>query len=123
LLDAMMATRTSTVNVAAIADLADVDPIVVPLPRVLHIVSRQEIARFLPPLRAIPSATGSRGAHLRADPALTLSEPQDRARQVIRWLCQISADAGLSGMERLTQTELPAPELAAMPASTPTTAR
>jgi hypothetical protein len=77
LLNAMMATLTSTAIVAAIADLADVDPIVVPPPQVVHIISVQEIARFLPPLRAIPGATGSRGAHLRADPALTLSEPED----------------------------------------------
>ena len=111
----MMATLTATEIVAAIADLADVDPIVVPPPQIVHIVSEQEIARCLPPLREIPGATGSRGAHLRADPALTLSEAEDRARQVIRWLCQIAADAGMIGMEGLTQTELPAAELAALP--------
>ena len=105
---------------AAIADLADVDPIVVPPPQIVHAVSNGEIARLLPPnLWEIPGATGSHGAHLRADPALSLADPEDRARQVIRWLCQIAADAGLSGMERLTQTELPAPELAALPSSSP----
>ena len=115
LLNAMMATLTSPAIVAAIADLADVDPIVVPPPQIVHVVSGQEIAQFLPPLREIPEATGSHGAHLRADPALSLADPEDRARQVIRWLCQIAADAGLSGMDRLTQTELSAPELAARP--------
>jgi hypothetical protein len=88
-----------------------------PCPKSAGYVQR---ARLLPPnLWEIPGATGSHGAHLRADPALSLADPEDRARQVIRWLCQIAADAGLSGMERLTQTELPAPELAALPSSSP----
>jgi len=102
LLDAMMATLTDPRVVAAIADLADVDPILVPAPRTLHLVSNREIAGFLPPrLRAIPGAAGSQGAHLQADPALSLADPEDRARQVIRWLCQIAADAGLTGMESM----------------------
>jgi hypothetical protein len=97
---------------------------VVPPPQIVHAVSNGEIARLLPPnLSEIPGATGSHGAHLRADPALSVADPEDRARQVIRWLCQIAADAGLSGMERLTRTELPAPELAALPSSSPATAR
>ena len=108
LLNAIVGTLTSREIVSAIADLADVDPIVVPPPRIVHVVTGEEIARFLPPLPEIPGATGSRGAHLLADPALTLSESADRASQVTRWLCQIAADAGLSGMERLTKTELPA---------------
>jgi Putative DNA-binding domain len=108
LLNAMMATLTDPRVVRAIADLADVDPILVPPPRILHLVSSREIAGFLPPqLRPIPGATGSRGAHLQADPALSLADPEDRAQQVIRWLCQIAADAGLTGMESLV-TQLPA---------------
>jgi hypothetical protein len=86
---------------------ADVDPILVPPPRILHLVSSQEIAGFLPPqLRPIPGAAGSQGAHLQADPALSLADPGDRAQQVTRWLCQIAADAGLTGMESLV-TQLP----------------
>jgi len=107
LLNAMTATLTDSRVVAAIADLADVDPILVPPPRVLHIVSSREIAGFLPPhLRPIPDASGSHGAHLQADPALSLADPEDRAQQVRQWLCQIAADAGLTGMERLV-THLP----------------
>lgn len=103
LLNAMTATLTDPRIVAAISDLADVDPILVPPPRFLHIVSSREIAEFLPPqLRPIPDATGSHGAHLQADPALSLADPAERAQQVIRWLCQIAADAGLTGMESLT---------------------
>jgi hypothetical protein len=89
-----------------IADLADVDPILVSQPGSLHIVSPHEIADFLPPLQSIPEATGSRGAHLRADPALSLSDPEDRTIQVTRWLRHIAADAGLAGIERLTSAKL-----------------
>jgi hypothetical protein len=102
LLDAMMATLTEPGIVAAIADLADIDPILVPPPRVLHVVSGPEIAKFLPPqLLPIAGVTGSRGAHLQADPALSLADSDDKTQQVTRWLCQIAADAGLTGMERL----------------------
>jgi hypothetical protein len=103
LFDAMIGTLTDSGITAAIADLADVDPILVPPPRNLHIASVQDFAGFLPPLQPIPGATGSRGAHLRADPVLALADPDDRAMQVIRWLCQMAADAGLTGMERLVQ--------------------
>jgi Putative DNA-binding domain len=102
LLDAMMATLTDPRVITVIADLSDVDPILVPPPRVLHLVSNREIAGFLPPqLRPIPDASGSHEAHLQADPSLSLAEEQDRGRQVARWLCQIAADAGLAGMEHL----------------------
>jgi hypothetical protein len=98
----MMATLTAPRVIAAIADLADVDPILVSAPRILHLISSREIAGYLPPqLRPVPGTTGSQGAHLQADPALNLSDPQDRAQQVTRWLCQIAADAGLTGMEKL----------------------
>ena len=74
LLSAIMATLTEPPVVAVISDLADVEPIVVPPPRILHLVSDQEIAGFLPeqcsPSTAPPA---SRGAHLQADPALTLA--------------------------------------------------
>jgi len=101
LLDAMIATLTDPGITSAIADLADLDPVLVPPPRNLHIVSGQEIAGFLPPLQPIVGAAGSHGAHLRADPALTLADPDDRTRQVTRCLCEIAADAGLTGMEHL----------------------
>ena len=118
LLDGMVATLADPGVVAAIADLADVDPILVPPPRNLHVVSGPEIAGFLPPLKPVPGVSGSHGAHLRADPALTLADPADRTQQVTRWLCQIAADAGLTGMERLTLVQLPStpPPSAAEPA-------
>lgn len=107
LLNAMTATLIDLRVVAAIADLADVDPILVPPPRTLHIVSNREIADFLPPqLRPIPEAGGSYGAHLLADPTLSLTDTRDRTQQVTRWLCQIAADAGLTGMESLVTQQL-----------------
>jgi hypothetical protein len=89
--------------VVVLADLADVDPLLVPPPGSLHVVSPHEIVQFLPPLQPIPEVTGSRGAHLRADPASSLSDPEDRAAQATRWVRQIAADAGLTGIERLTR--------------------
>jgi hypothetical protein len=116
LLSAIMATLTEPPVVAVISDLADVEPIVVPPPRILHLVSDQEIVGFLPEqLQPVDGATGSRGAHLQADPVLTLAEPGDRAQQVIRWLCQIAADAGLTGMEQLAG-QLPTPASPELPA-------
>lgn len=103
LLEAIIATLTSPDITAVLADLADIDPLLVPPPGSLHVVSPHEIAQFLPPLQPIPEAAGSRGAHLRADPALSPSDPEDRATQATRWIRQIAADAGLTGIERLTR--------------------
>jgi hypothetical protein len=109
LLNAVLATFTQPQLVAAVADLADVEPVLVPPPRSLHLVSSREIAGFLPQqLRLIPGAGGSHGAHVRADPALAPADPEDRAMQVARWLCQIATDAGLSGMESLLNQLTPA---------------
>jgi hypothetical protein len=67
----------------------------------MHVIANRAIADFLPPLPPIPDASGSQGAHLQADPTLSLADPKDRAEQVSRWLRQIAADAGLTGMEQL----------------------
>lgn len=102
LLNAMTATLTEPRIIVAIADLADVDTILVPRPRTVHLISDHENVGFLPAqLRPITGAGGSRGAYLQADPALDLADPADRARQATRWICQIAQDAGLTGMESL----------------------
>ena len=44
----MVATLTAPRVIAAIADLADVHPILVPAPRILHLISSREIAGYLP---------------------------------------------------------------------------
>jgi hypothetical protein len=104
LLDAIIATLTTQAITTSLADLADVDAFLVPPPRTIHVVSDKEIARFLTPyLRPVPGAQGSRGAHLRADPALSLADPAARVQQTKRWICQISADAGCQGMENLIE--------------------
>jgi len=65
-------------------------------------VSGPPMPDLLPPeLRPIRDAGTSRGAHMQADPILDLSDPADLAEQVDRWLIQIGADAGLTGMEHL----------------------
>jgi hypothetical protein len=102
LLESVVATLTDSKVVSILADLADADPILVPAPRTLHLVTGIPIARILPEhLIPIPGTGSSRGAHLRADPTLDLSDPQDRFQQAVRWLVTISGDAGLRGMEAL----------------------
>jgi|SRR5215813_8105761 len=64
----------------AVAHLADVDPIAMPTPQVVHVVSREEIARLLPPRDEIPGVAGSQGAYLRADAALSLTDPEEPGR-------------------------------------------
>jgi len=102
LLDSAAATLTCDEVVAPVADLADVDPITVGQPRVLHVVSGPPIPDLLPAqLRPIRGAGVSHGAHMQADPVLDQSDPAERAEQVDLWLNQMGADAGLLGMERL----------------------
>ncbi|MGO8956928.1 MAG: hypothetical protein ACLQFR_06115 [Streptosporangiaceae bacterium] len=98
----MAATLTSPAVVGPVADLADVDPLTVRQPRVLHIVSGPAMPDLLPAqLAPIRDGGVSHGAHMLADPALDLSDTADRAEQADRWLIQIAADAGLLGMEQL----------------------
>ncbi len=102
LLGAMIATLMEPHVAAAIADLAGVDPIQVPPPRIVHLVSDHEIAALFPAwLQPITGVTGTRESHLLADPSLNLVLDDERASQVSRWLRQIAQDAGLVGMDRL----------------------
>jgi hypothetical protein len=56
---------TGTQVVSALADLADIDPILVPAPSAVHLVSGDELAGLLPRLEAIEGARSGHGAHLR----------------------------------------------------------
>jgi hypothetical protein len=49
-------------------------------------------------LMIIPNCSRIGGFH---NPALDVSEPAEHAEQVERWLIQMAADAGLTGMEQL----------------------
>jgi schlafen family protein len=106
LIDAMLATLCSKAIVRPLAELAGVDPIAVPQPRVLHMVTVRPVTDVLDTagLRSIPDAGASRGAHLLADPALDLADDSDRRKQATVWLTQIALDSGLLGMERVLQS-------------------
>jgi hypothetical protein len=103
LIDAMLATLSSTNIVEPLADLAGVDPIAVAPPRVMHLVTERPITDVLETtgLRPIPDAGVSNGAHLLADPVRDLTDEHDRGEQVAAWLTQIAMDVGLRGMEDL----------------------
>jgi hypothetical protein len=103
LLDAILATLVDKAVVAALAGLADIDPIMMPRPpsaalrsnfAVQHLLGEDELVR-------IPDSDTSDGADVVAHPALDPHESAQRAAQVDLWLEQIARDAGLSGMQRL----------------------
>jgi hypothetical protein len=88
--------------VNAFGELAQIHPLAVPQPRVLHIISRQPMVHLLSTgLERIPEAGISYGAHLLADPGLDLADPESRREQVNAWLVETAMDAGLTGMEKL----------------------
>lgn len=105
LIDAMLATLSSKEIAAPLAALASIDPIAVPQPRVLHMVTVRPVTEVLNTsgLRLVPDTGTSMGAHLLADPARDLADEDDRRQQVAAWLTQIALDAGLLGMEHLLQ--------------------
>jgi hypothetical protein len=104
LLDSLIATMTDSQVIAALADMAAIDPIIVPAHRTVHLVSGETIAWLLPSLQPIPGGRSGHGAHLRANPTLDLADSADRQQQVMQWLIQIAGDAGLRGMEQLIAT-------------------
>jgi|SRR5579884_1027313 len=103
LCDVLAATLVDPAVRQRLADIAGVDPIIVPQPTNLHFVSGDSVSDLLYPngLTLIKDAGVSHGAHLLADPAHDLSEPSERRQQIDSWLEQIALDAGLRGMERV----------------------
>ena len=75
LLDSVAATLASPEVVGPVADLADVDPITILQPRVVHVVSGPPMPDLLPPLSPIRDSGESHGTHMLADPVLDLSRP------------------------------------------------
>ncbi|MEU5885002.1 ATP-binding protein [Spirillospora sp. NPDC047279] len=110
LIEALMAALVDEHVVRALAQLAQVQPLVVPQPQVLHLTSRRPMPETLDTegLEAIPeirdSSGNSYGAHLLADPGLDLAAIGSRREQVNTWLVQTALDAGLLGMEKLLAT-------------------
>lgn len=87
--------------VQVLADIAGVDPVIVPQPPEVHLLTDRAVGDLLSleGLAAIPDAGNSHGANLVADATLDLSDPDDRQLQVDAWVQQIALDAGLRGME------------------------
>lgn len=84
--------------------MANIDASLVPPPRIVHLISEQELAGFLPAwLQPVPGATGTCESHLQAEHRFNLARSDDRAQQVDLWLRQIVQDASLTGMERLAR--------------------
>ena len=83
--------------------MAGIDPVVMPLPTNLALVTAQNVSDLLQPdgLAQIPGAGQSRGANLLTNPTLDLADPRERQIQLDDWLQQIGLDAGLTGMESL----------------------
>lgn len=102
LMDAMITALVDEHVVGALADLAQIDALAIPQPRVLHLLTTRPVPQVLDTrgLTLIPDAGTSHGAHLLADPGLDLTDPQARLEQVRAWLIQTALDAGLLGMEQ-----------------------
>lgn len=101
LMDAMIAALVDEHVVGALADLAHIDSLAVPQPRVLHMRTVRPIPQVLDAsgLKPISDAGNSYGAHLLADPGLDLTNVDSRREQINAWVIQTALDAGLLGME------------------------
>lgn len=104
-LEGLVLSLTQDSVVAAIADIADVDPVVVPQPPNLNFLTGIDVVELLwmEGLGQIPDAGTSRGANLLADPAIDLRSPDERRIQLDNWLVQVALDAGITGMEAVTE--------------------
>jgi len=110
LITALLATLVDSAVVEAVADLAAIDPLVVPQPASLAFRSKLDVKDLLESTGLTPmlDAGGSHGADMIANPALDLGRPTELCEQVNTWLAQIGLDAGLWGMQRhLDQPDLP----------------
>jgi hypothetical protein len=102
-LEALLAALTDRAVATALAGMAGIDPVIMPLPANLDLVTAQNVSDLLQPdgLAQIPGAGPSRGASLLTNPTLDLADPGERQIQLDDWLQQIGLDAGLIGMESL----------------------
>lgn len=105
ILGTLAATVADLTVAEQLGNIAGVDPLVVPPPRVLHLVTGPAITDLLnlDGLTLIPDAGRSHGAHLIADPSIDLRDPYERQTQIDNWLQQIALDAGILGMEELLE--------------------
>jgi hypothetical protein len=105
LCDALLISLTDAQVAAQLADLAGIDPELVPQPANLNFVTSTDVSELLDisGLKLVPDAGASRGANLMGDPSIDVRDPDERAAQVDSWLQQIGLDAGLRGMERVLE--------------------
>lgn len=104
LLEGILATVLDPCVVAALADLADVEEVLVAQPQQMHLVTNSAVTALLQPewLTPVPGDSGgSHGGIFMANPALDLRVESERREQVDNWMHQLGLDAGLMGMEAL----------------------
>jgi hypothetical protein len=96
-------TLTDHAVITALAGMAGIDPVIMPLPANLDFVTGPAVNDLLQPdgLAQITGAGPSHGANLLTNPTLDLAEAAGRQTQLDDWLQQIGLDAGLTGMESL----------------------
>ena len=99
----IIAGLTETAVIVALADLADIDPVLVPQPANLTLLTGPAVRELLSVsgLVAVAGAGDSYGASLLSNPTLDLSDVRERIDQVENWMTQVALDAGLRGMEQL----------------------
>jgi hypothetical protein len=99
----IIAGLTEPAVVSALADLADIDPIRVPQPANLTLLTGPAVRELLNVfgLVSVAGAGDSYGASLLSNPTLDLSDARERIEQVESWMTQVALDAGLRGMEQL----------------------
>lgn len=109
-IDGLLAGLVERQVVNVLAEIAGIDPVMVPQPSGAHFITGPAVADLLAPegLAPITEAGASHGANLVGDPSLDLSDLEDRQGQVDNWVQQIALDAGLRGMESvLARRKLP----------------
>jgi hypothetical protein len=101
--DGLLEGLTDDGVVQALADVAGIDPAIVPQPLSAHLITEAAVEDLLhlDGLVLIKGAGGSHGANLAADPTRDLADWADRHGQIDAWMQQIALDAGLRGMEQL----------------------
>jgi hypothetical protein len=100
LLEALLQSLTDASVLEAVADIAGIEPEVVPQPVNVEFVAGRNVDELLElSFLLIPDAGNSRGASLLVDPGKDLRIPAERASQVADFLREIAMDAGLEGIE------------------------
>lgn len=104
LLEGILAAVVDGSVVAALAELADVEEVLVAQPQQLHLVAGDAVGNLLHTEGLIPVPEDSGGSHggiFIANPAMDLRVEAERREQVDNWMRQLGLDAGLTGMEAL----------------------